>query len=99
MLVYPSGVDASSSPLRFLMQQLRRHRRATGCRWRHLSAGRRTPPTLAHPRMGHTYAQLAAGFGVGPTRAYRYVTEAVECLPVLVPVLASPELPGTVHDI
>lgn len=30
--------------------------------------------------MGHTYAQLAAGFGIGTTTAYRYVTEAVDLL-------------------
>ncbi len=38
--------------------------------------------------MGHTYAQLAAGFGVGTTTAYRYVTEAVELLAGLAPSLA-----------
>ncbi len=38
--------------------------------------------------MGHTYAQLAAGFGVGTTTAYRYVTEAAELLAALVPSLA-----------
>ncbi len=62
MLVYPSGVDVSSSALRFLTQQLRRHRRAIGSRWRRLSAGRQALLTLAHLRVGHTYAQLAAGF-------------------------------------
>ncbi|WP_053663599.1 IS5 family transposase [Streptomyces sp. MMG1121] len=88
MLVYPSGVDVSSPALRFLTQQLRRHRRTIGSRWRRLSAGRQALLTLAHLRMGHTYAQLAAGFGVGTTTAYRYVTEAVELLAVLAPSLA-----------
>lgn len=81
MLVYPSGVDVSSSALRFLTQQLRRHRRDIGSRWRRLSAGRQALLTLAHLRVGHTYAQLAAGFGVGTTTAYRYVTEAVHPRP------------------
>ncbi|CAM5625024.1 hypothetical protein Sdia_34770 [Streptomyces diastaticus subsp. diastaticus] len=54
MLVYPSGVDVSSSALRFLTQQLRRHRRAIGSRWRRLTAGRQALLTLAHLRMGHT---------------------------------------------
>lgn len=40
MLVHPSGVDVSSSALRFLTQRLGRHRRAIGSRWRRLSAGR-----------------------------------------------------------
>jgi hypothetical protein len=38
--------------------------------------------------VGHTYAQLAAGFGVGTTTAYRYVTEAVDLLAALAPTLA-----------
>jgi DDE superfamily endonuclease len=42
----------------------------------------------AHLRCGHTYAQLAAGFGVGTTTAYRYVTEAVDLLAALAPTLA-----------
>ncbi|MBW8707000.1 hypothetical protein MBT84_46630 [Streptomyces sp. MBT84] len=88
MLVYPSGVDVSSSALRFLTQELRRHRRTIGSRWRRLSAGRQALLTLAHLRVGHTYAQLAAGFGVGTTTAYRYVTEAVELLAALAPSLA-----------
>ncbi|MFJ8274309.1 transposase family protein [Streptomyces sp. NPDC094154] len=88
MLVYPSGVDVSSSALRFLTQQLRRHRRTIGSRWRRLSADRQALLTLAHLRVGHTYAQLAAGFGVGTTTAYRYVTEAVELLAALAPSLA-----------
>ncbi|MGV9956260.1 transposase family protein [Streptomyces cellulosae] len=87
MLVYPSGVDVSSSALRFLTQQLRRHRRAIGSRWRRLSADRQALLTLAHLRMGHTYAQLAAGFGIGTTTAYRYVTEAVGLLAALAPGL------------
>ncbi|MCT7351202.1 transposase family protein [Streptomyces sp. 15-116A] len=87
MLVYPSGVDVSSSALRFLTQQLRRHPRPIGSRWRRLTAGRQALLTLAHLRMGHTYAQLAAGFGIGTTTAYRYVTEAVALLAALAPSL------------
>jgi hypothetical protein len=87
MLVYPSGVDVSSSTLRFLAEHLRRHRRAISSRWRRLSAGRQALLALAHLRMGHTYAQLAAGFGVGTTTAYRYVTEAVDILAALAPTL------------
>ncbi|MCN9244539.1 transposase family protein [Streptomyces sp. RY43-2] len=88
MLVCPSGVDVSSSALRFLTQQVRRHRREIGSRWRRPSAGRQALLTLAHLRVGHRHAQLAAGFGVGTTTAYRYVTEAVELLAALAPSLA-----------
>ncbi|MFI0827242.1 IS5 family transposase [Streptomyces roseolus] len=88
MLVYPSGVDVSSSALRFLSTRLRQHRRAIGSRWRRLSVGRQALLALAHLRVGHTYAQLAVGFGIGTTTAYRYVTEAVDLLADLAPTLA-----------
>ncbi len=88
MLVYPSGVDVSSSARRFLSAILRRRRRELGTRWRRLSPGRQALLTLAHLRNGHPYAQLAAGFGIGTTTAYRYVAEAVELLAALAPTLA-----------
>ncbi|WP_345639515.1 IS5 family transposase, partial [Streptomyces lacrimifluminis] len=88
MLVYPSGVNVSSSALRFLAARLRERRRTLGTRWRRLSAGRQALLTLAHLRNGQPYAQLAAGFGVGTTTVYRYVTEAVELLAALAPTLA-----------
>ncbi|MEU0234903.1 MULTISPECIES: transposase family protein [unclassified Streptomyces] len=85
MLVYPSGVDVSSSALRFLSGLLRQRRRAIGSRWRRLSPSRQALLALAHLRMGHTYAQLAAGSGIGTATAYRYVTEAVDLLADLAP--------------
>jgi hypothetical protein len=89
VLVYPSGVDVSSSALRFLSARLRQRRnRELGTRWRCLSVGRQALLTLAHLRNGHPYAQLAAGFGIGTTTAYRYITEAVEVLAALAPTLA-----------
>lgn len=88
MLVYPSGVDVSSTALRFLSAKLRRRRRELGTRWRRLSSGRQAQLTLAHMRDGHSYARLAAGFGAGTTTAYRYITEAVELLASLAPSLA-----------
>lgn len=87
MLVYPSGIDVSSSALRFLAARLREHRRALGSRWRRLNAGRQALLTVAHLRNGQPYAQLAAGFGIGTTTAYRYITEAVNLLAALAPTL------------
>ncbi|KIF67101.1 transposase [Streptomyces sp. AcH 505] len=87
MFVYPSGLDLSSSHLRFLTARLRERRRAIGSRWRRLSAGRQALLALAHLRNGHPYAQLAAGFGIGTTTAYRYITEAVDLLAALAPTL------------
>lgn len=88
MLVYPSGLDLSSSHLCFLSAHLRNRRRSLGTRWRRLSTGRQALLALAHLRNGHTYAQLAAGFGIGTTTAYRYITEAVAVLAALAPTLA-----------
>ena len=88
MLVYPSGVDVSTPTLRYLSTRLRARRREMGTRWRRLPAGRQALLVLAHLRCGHTYAQLAAGFGVGTTTAYRYINEAVEVLAALAPTLA-----------
>lgn len=87
MLAYPSAVDVSSPALRFLSAKLGRHRREIGSRWRRLSADRQALLALAHLRNGHTYAQLAPGFGISTTTAYRYVTEAVEVLAALAPDL------------
>ncbi|OIJ64946.1 IS5/IS1182 family transposase [Streptomyces mangrovisoli] len=89
MLVYPSGIDLSSSALRFLSAQLRAHRRRRGTRWRRLSADHQALLALAHLRCGHTYSQLAAGFGVGTTTAHRYIAEAVDVLAALAPDMAT----------
>ncbi|MEU0810424.1 IS5 family transposase [Streptomyces sp. NPDC005970] len=88
MLVYSSAVDVSGSTLRFLAARLREHRWAIGTRWRRLTAGRQALLALAYLRNGHTYAQLATGFGIGITTVYRYVAEAVELLAALAPTLA-----------
>ena len=88
MLVYPSGVDVSSTALRFLAARLKERRRTLGTRWRRLSAGRQALLALAHLRNGQPYAQLAAGFGIGTTTVYRYITEAIELLAALAPTLA-----------
>ncbi|MFD7283515.1 transposase family protein [Streptomyces sp. NPDC059862] len=88
MLVYPSALDLSSSSLRYLTRHLSAHRVRIGSRWRRLGAGRQALLALAHLRCGDTYAQLAAGFGVGIATVYRYVREAVEVLAALAPTLA-----------
>ena len=88
MLVYPSGIDVSTSTLRYLSACLRARRRERGTRWRRVSVGRQALLVLAHLRSGHTYAQLAAGFGVGTTTAYRYIAEAIDVLTARAPTLA-----------
>jgi hypothetical protein len=90
VLVYPSGLDLSTSALRLLRRELTARRRRIGTRWRRLTCGRQALMTLAHLRCGHTFTQLAAGFGVGLATAHRYVTEAVDVLAVLAPPSSRP---------
>ncbi|KUJ33282.1 transposase [Streptomyces sp. NRRL F-5122] len=87
MLVYPCGLDVSSRSMSFLAARLREHRRRIGSRWRRLSTGRQALLVLAHLRNGTTYAQLAAGFEVGTSTVYRYISEAVDLLAALAPTL------------
>ncbi|MFF1595009.1 transposase family protein [Streptomyces sp. NPDC058286] len=88
MLVYPSSMDLSSHTLRYLSRQLAVRHREIGTRWRRLPAGRQALLALAHLRCGDTYAQLAAGFGIGIATAFRYIREAIEVLAALAPTLA-----------
>lgn len=87
MLVYPSSIDLSSRTLRFLTGQLTAKRRKIGTRWRRLPASRQALLALAHLRCGGTYAQLAAGVGIGIATVYRYIREAVEALSAIAPSL------------
>ncbi|AXI76142.1 transposase family protein [Peterkaempfera bronchialis] len=89
MLVYPSGLDLSSSSVRFLARHLQARRRQQRTRWRRLSPGRQALLVLAHLRCGDTYAQLAAAFEVGVATVFRYVQEALEVLAALAPDLAT----------
>jgi len=87
VLVYPAGIDLSSSTLRRVARLVARHRRLIGSRWRRLPPGRQALLVLAHLRRGDTYAQLAAGFGIGVATVYRYIRETVDLLAALAPTL------------
>ncbi len=87
MLVYPSAIDLSTAHLRHLGRHLAARRREIGTRWRRLIPGRQALLALAHLRCGDTYAQLAAGFGIGIATAYRYIREAIDVLAALAPTL------------
>lgn len=88
MLSYPSGMTVSSRALGVLADLLRRHRTERATRWRKLSAGRQALLVVAHLRKGETYADLACGFRVGTSTAYRYVREAIALLAAMAPSLA-----------
>src|SRR5689334_17726775 len=70
-LVSPAGRSVSSQTLRFVTQHLAKHRRTLRTRWRVLSSTSWPLMVEAHLRKGETYQNLALGFGVGTTTAYR----------------------------
>ena len=87
MLVYPSAMTVSTQTLTFVATTLREHRKTLGTRWRLLSSGQQALMVLAHLRKGETYRDLAVGFKVGTTTAYRYLREALRVLAALAPTL------------
>jgi hypothetical protein len=81
-------MSVSTQTLTFVTQQLRKHRRTLRTRWRVLSSHQQALMVLAYLRKGETYQDLAVGFGVGTTTAYRYLREALRVLAALAPTLA-----------
>src|SRR6202008_4662943 len=66
---------------------IRSHRKSIGSRWRKLNPGRQALLVLAYLKKGETFAEVAAGFGVGTTTAWRYVEETVALLAARAPRL------------
>jgi hypothetical protein len=87
MLFYPAALPLSAQTLSYVAGVIRRHRRQAGSRWRKLNPGRQALLVLAYLRKGETFADLAAGFGVGTATAWRYVTETVALLAARSPKL------------
>ena len=102
MLFYPAALPLSSQTLHYTAGIIRRHRRQIGSPWRKLSPGRQALLVLAYLRKGETFAELAAGFGIGTATAWRYVTETVALLaarsPKLRRALAAAKHPYVVID-
>jgi hypothetical protein len=82
-----AALPLSSRTLNYAAGIVRRHLTAIGSRWRKLSPARQALLVLAYLRKGETFEQLAAGFGVGRTTAWRYVNEIVELLAARAPKL------------
>jgi len=80
MLFYPAVLPLCPQTLDYTAGIIRRHRRRIGSCWRKLNPGRQALLVLAYLRKGETFAELAAGFGVGTATAWRYVTETVALL-------------------
>jgi hypothetical protein len=82
-----AALPLSRKTLAFVAGLIRRHRRAIGSRWRKLSPGQEALLVLAYLRKGETFAELAAGFGIGRATAWRYVDETAELLAARAPRL------------
>jgi hypothetical protein len=80
MLFYPAALPLSCHTLTYAAGIVRRHRRQIGSPWRKLSPAQQALLVLAYLRKGETFAELAAGFGIGTTTAWRYVTETAGLL-------------------
>ena len=87
MLFYRAALPLSRQTLTYVAGVIRRHRARIGSCWRKLAPGRQALLVLAHLRKGETFAELAAGFGVGTATAWRYVTETVRLLAARAPKL------------
>ena len=87
MPFYPAALPLSRQTLDYTTGIIRRHRRKIGSCWRKLNPGRQALLVLAYLRKGDTFAELAAGFGIGTATAWRYVTETVALLAARAPKL------------
>ncbi|MCP2336591.1 transposase family protein [Actinomadura rupiterrae] len=89
MLFYRASLPLSRSTLNYLTGLVRRERTKLKSKGRALNAGQQALMTLAYLKKGDTFAQLAAGFGVGTTTAWRYVNEVVAWLSARSPKLGT----------
>jgi len=87
MLFYRAALPLSSGTLTYVSGIIRRHRKSIGSRWRRLNCGKQALLVLAYLRKGEAFAELAAGFAVGTTTAWRYVEETVALLAARAPKL------------
>jgi DDE superfamily endonuclease/Helix-turn-helix of DDE superfamily endonuclease len=87
MLFYRAALPLSSRTLTFVAGLIRRHRAAIGSPWRTLNPARQALLVLVYLRKGETFAELAAGFGVGTSTAWRYVNETTALLAARAPRL------------
>ena len=87
LLFYRAALPLSSRTLSYAAGIISRHRKLIGSCWRKLNPGRQALLVLAYLRKGETLAEVAAGFGVGTSTAWRYVNETVALLAARAPTL------------
>jgi hypothetical protein len=87
MLFYPAALPLSRQTLTYTAGVIRRHRKHIGSPWRKQAPGQQALLVLAYLRKGETFAELAAGFGIGTATAWRHVTETVGLLAARSPKL------------
>jgi len=87
VLFYRAALPLSRKTLNYAAGIIRRYRKSIGSRWRKLNPGQQALLVLAYLRKGETFAELAAGFGIGTTTAWRYVEETTALLAARAPKL------------
>jgi len=87
MLFYPAALPLSRQTLAYTAGIIRRQRAQIGSPWRKLTPAQQALLALAYLRKGETFAELAAGFGIGTATAWRYVNETVALLAARAPKL------------
>jgi hypothetical protein len=87
VLFYRAALPLSSKTLNYVAGIVHRHRASVGSAWRKLNPGQQALLVLAYLRKGETFAELAAGFGVGTATAWRYVNETAGLLAARAPKL------------
>ena len=87
MLFYRAALPLSSRTLTYVAGIIRRHRQAIGSPWRALNPGQQALLVLVYLKKGETYAEVAAGFGIGTATAWRYAGETVGLLAARAPKL------------
>jgi DDE superfamily endonuclease/Helix-turn-helix of DDE superfamily endonuclease len=87
VLFYRAALPLSRKTLNYVAGLIRRHLKAIGSRWRKLNPGQQALLVLAYLRKGETFAELAAGFGIGRATAWRYVDETVKLVAARAPKL------------
>jgi hypothetical protein len=87
MLFYPAALPLFHQTLTYTAGVIRRYRAQIGSPWRKLTPARQALLVLAYLRKGETFAELAAGFGIGTVTAWGYVSETVGLLAARSPKL------------